>query len=187
MIKIQKRIGVFETNSSSSHSISLNITDINDLKCSLPVDNIDGEKVVTMECVEFGWGPEQFNDAYTKLSYLLTYIFTFDKFIDENNEKKLMKQLKNMNPTKYLDFLVKKQYISYKQYEYFKLLEEIISDVCDAKLIVKMNKYGCFHFGYIDHQSTDIAQKFLKRSKNEIMNFIFNPQSVLIIDNDNHY
>ena len=184
MIKIQKRIGVFETNSSSSHSISLDTRDINNLKCSLPVDNIDGEKVVTMECGEFGWGPEQFNDAYTKLSYLLTYIFTFDEYIDLD-EKKLSRQIKNMDPTKYLDFFVKKQYINYKKYEYFKLLEEIIFDICNAKLIVKISR-GFNHFGYIDHQSTHIAQKFLKRSKNEIMNFIFNPRSVLIIDHDNH-
>jgi hypothetical protein len=63
------RKGVFETNSSSTHSIT--IADSGKLQNTLPIT--DGKIFVT--CEEFGWEQEVHTDAYTKLSYLKTNIF----------------------------------------------------------------------------------------------------------------
>jgi len=59
------RKDVFETNSSSTHSISISDTD--ELLETLPV-NEDG--VVTLTGGEFGWGYEEYNDAITKANYV---------------------------------------------------------------------------------------------------------------------
>lgn len=61
------RTGVFETNSSSCHSLSINDTDI---LLDYLIPNEYGE--VTIEPGEFGWQWEKFNDAATKASYCLT-------------------------------------------------------------------------------------------------------------------
>ena len=62
-----RRVGVFETNSSSTHSISIVggefTTD------HLPIDG----GVCAIYPGEFGWDVETFYDAATKASYLLTY------------------------------------------------------------------------------------------------------------------
>ena len=61
------RTGVFETNSSSCHSLSINDTDI---LLDYLIPNEYGE--VTIKPGEFGWEWEKFNDAATKASYCLT-------------------------------------------------------------------------------------------------------------------
>jgi len=63
-MKKQIRRGVFETNSSSMHSIA--ICTRGELLDTLPVDK-DG--VVTLYGGEFGWGIESYRDAQTKASY----------------------------------------------------------------------------------------------------------------------
>lgn len=61
------RHNVFETNSSSTHSLSINDD-------SILLDTIipDEYGIVTINGGEFGWEWEKFNDAYTKASYALT-------------------------------------------------------------------------------------------------------------------
>ena len=83
-MKTVKRIGLFETNSSSSHSISIaqtlhyqttlrnslaRVDKTKILKDTLPIS--DGK--VTIVQGEFGWGEERYTDAATKASYALTH------------------------------------------------------------------------------------------------------------------
>lgn len=63
----QIRHGVFETNSSSSHSISIGTQ-----PRTQTLRVVDG--VVTIEDGEYGWGVDYYYDAYTKASYCLTHI-----------------------------------------------------------------------------------------------------------------
>ena len=63
------RTGVWETNSSSCHSLSINDTNIL-LDYLIP----DEYGEVTIEPGKFGWEWEKFNDAATKASYCLTGI-----------------------------------------------------------------------------------------------------------------
>lgn len=61
------RHGIFETNSSSTHSISLSTGQIVENTIRLE----DGKLVIYPG--EFGWEVERYNDAATKASYALTY------------------------------------------------------------------------------------------------------------------
>lgn len=62
------RRGVFETNSSSTHTIALSASDI------VTPDRIPlTDDICVVFPGEFGWGVEHYNDAPTKASYCLTY------------------------------------------------------------------------------------------------------------------
>ena len=67
----QIRRGVFETNSSSTHSISIAYG--TPLLGSLYV--VDG--IVTIHPGEFDWATETYNDSYTKASYCYTYCVNY--------------------------------------------------------------------------------------------------------------
>lgn len=144
--KTRIRHGVFETNSSSTHSISLANTEKKFCSDSLPIDKDGG---ISIYPGEFGWEQERYYDAYTKASYALTYAFA-------TGSKEIV------------------------------MLQEVIQEhtgVKDVKL--HLSEINYFPFGNIDHQSIDVCQKCFE-SKEVLKAFIFNPQSVLTTDNDNH-
>lgn len=60
------RKGTFESNSSSTHSICISSRAKG--RDTLPVEH----GCVYIECAEFGWGWEHYNDAYTKACYVAT-------------------------------------------------------------------------------------------------------------------
>lgn len=62
------RNSVFETNSSSCHSISIGESDVYDSVTP------DENGVIKLEPMEFGWEQERYNDPYTKMVYLWIYI-----------------------------------------------------------------------------------------------------------------
>lgn len=62
------RNSVFETNSSSCHSISIGKSDVYDSV----TPNEDG--VIRLEPMEFGWKQERYDDTYSKMVYLWIYI-----------------------------------------------------------------------------------------------------------------
>lgn len=64
------RKSVFETNSSSTHSISIDATGV--CEPNLSVEN----GICQIYGGEFGWEVEDYRDARTKASYCLTYIMT---------------------------------------------------------------------------------------------------------------
>ena len=68
---IKTRSGIFETNSSSSHSITIANSGI--LSGTLLVDK---KGVCRIFPGEFGWGPETYYDAETKASYAFTFAKT---------------------------------------------------------------------------------------------------------------
>lgn len=68
-MKIRQKM--FETNSSSTHSVSIAESYDHDILDTLRVDH---QGCVTVEPGEFGWGFDKFTDAPTKASYCLTYI-----------------------------------------------------------------------------------------------------------------
>lgn len=72
MKKVKKRVGVYETNSSSSHTISIASVDKQYvLDMSLIPDESDGN--IYLSGGEFGWAYEKFNDAETKANYCAEY------------------------------------------------------------------------------------------------------------------
>ena len=89
-MKRQVRRNVFETNSSSMHSLSIAKRGITEY---LHVDECTN-KVVT-EFSEFGWGYDEYNDPETKLSYLVTMIgesrncYSIEEIYETNDFKKI--------------------------------------------------------------------------------------------------
>lgn len=108
------RQGVFETNSSSSHSISIKIKPFKKDNSLMS----DFEDTITIETGEFGWGWDKYNDAYTKASYFLTYYF-------DNEDKKdmLIRVISKNCPCNTIKF-VNDEY-SYIDHQSWDILDEI--------------------------------------------------------------
>ena len=134
----QIRKKVFETNSSSTHSLS--ISDNSDYQTiSLNKDN----NIVISGIFQFGWGYEALYDFEEKMAYYY---------------------LSNREDEEAIDKLI-----------------EVVREETGAKDVI-------FHIddniSYIDHQSYDTAHNM---TYEDIKNFIFNPNSHIILDNDNNY
>ena len=152
-MKTVKREGVFETNSSSSHSISIassNKVHPTVLRNSLARINkplallntlgvIDGKVVI--EEGEFGWGYSTHSDALTKASYCLT----------DSRDNQYRKEM----------------------------LKRVIEQHCNCVV-----EFGTT-VGYVDHQSYGTSADAFT-SDEMLRDFIFNPYSILTLDNDNH-
>lgn len=160
------RVGVFETNSSSTHSICVRPQDCLG-QDTLPVDALGTCRVYPGE---FGWEEEEFDDAPTKASYCLTHL----KNVRRNND----------DSSRFNHDL-----LAYRE----RMLKEVIAEKTGAKLVVFVP--GCEDeesregWGYIDHQSIEYnggACEPAWRSKEALSDFIFNRASILRTDNDNH-
>lgn len=137
------RKSIFETNSSSSHSITIETG--GSLWDTIAPD-IDG--VIWIIGDEFGWGYDEFNDAETKANYAA------------------------------LDF-----YYCGEE-DRLNMLKEVIEDYTGYPVEIDIN-LDSNYLVYIDHQSIGTACYELY-TKEDIKNFIFNKNSILYIDNDNH-
>jgi hypothetical protein len=160
MIKVTRK-GVFETNSSSTHSIT--VADEGKLQNTLP--NKEGKIIIF--CSEFGWEYNIHTSAYMKLSYLITNIFMAYKY-DRKNPVVNIKLLPD------------------REKEWFYKVTRAVEEFTGTKLEVVPLKDDWYPFGYIDHQSANTADDVLNGTIGKIKRFIFNPLSKLIIDNDNH-
>lgn len=147
----QIRHAVFETNSSSTHSISIS----RNMKTLdfLPVE--DG--VVTIYGMEFGWDEDEFWDAPTKASYAMLYAHewsTGDAHIH--------------------------------------ILTDVIKAQTGCTEVIYAYDDGTpekdeYPWGYIDHQSAEDGRlDYLFADTETLRLFIFNPDSMLRTDNDNH-
>lgn len=158
------RKGVFESNSSSCHS--LQIVTGNFEEQNLIVD--DFENKVIVQFGEFGWGFYKYDDPLTKLSYLLTML------IECNSDCKSLE--------------------SFYELEEFEKLNSMIACHCncdgikiDSKISAcKWDERYNDHDGYIDHQSMfSSVNDFLEYYSVSAEEFIFNPAIELIIADDN--
>lgn len=150
-MKKQIRYRVFETNSSSCHSI-----------CIRKNENA----VLHITFGEFGWGYEEYNDKTTKLQYILT-------MAAEVNDWETPEDFFNTD-----DFIEINELIKTKTHFYNGI--EFVEDSFDSHNNIN---------GYIDHQSREgyhSIHDFLDWYGVSLEDFIFNPDVVLIIDNDNH-
>jgi len=170
MSKVIRR-GVFETNSSSSHSVSIRRGDI---KNSYLTVNPDDSKIHVL-FGEYGWGIDTLTSQSERLSYLCTMLIetegrkvtSVDKIYETNG---------------------------------FKEINKAIADKCncdgvcfDSQIQMKKSYDGSYYYldfdGYIDHQSCEDYSNiddFLKDYNTDILNFVFNDGVTVIIDNDNH-
>ena len=156
------RPGVFETNSSSTHSIKLIEGDTKVLSMISPND----EGVIEVMGDEFAWEYATYTDPRTKLSYLITFIFE-----DVPDNEDIESFLRNND----------------KQREYFDKVKRAVKEHTGSDLKVVKNTNSFFKYGYVDHQSAYIPHDILEGDIEGIKRFVFNPLVELIIDNDNKY
>lgn len=125
----QIRNKVFETNSSSTHSISFSARDTLEDN-TMPIDEYDGYIHATFG--EFGWEIESYYDQESKLSYLLTMAAHLNGFYFWCvNESEFEEDLKKFIET-----------------EDFKTLSDEIASYANCNGV--WIDYG---EGYVDHQS----------------------------------
>jgi hypothetical protein len=147
MVVVMKNIrrGVFETNSSSTHSISIAANTAGLYVTLMP----DADGVITLTGGEFGWGQETYYDAHTKASYC-----ALDTTNDLYLRQLLVDTIKNHTGAK-----------------------DVVFDFSDD--------YKHPNYSYIDHQSHGTSHEAFSNEQT-LKDFIFNPNSYLETDNDNH-
>ena len=154
----QIRRSVFETNSSSTHALCVEGKEMTD---NLRV-NVDDNKV-HVEFGEFGWGFDKYNDAYTKLQYVITMAFQL------NCDCKTMGEFRGTDE--------------------FREINEIVSQHCNCDG-VHVDDEIIHHrdwneiCGSVDHQSVCSFDALFKECTLE--QFIFSPQITLIIASDGY-
>ena len=166
------RHSVFETNSSSTHSLSIspNSTPIH---FNLP---LDAHNRILAEFGEFDWGYEELKSPLQKLSYLLTIVAVKELQYDSS-----------VNPQ-----------ILLANTPGFKLLDEWARGFCDGisfkNLEMVATQYGEYGRPYIafdgglDHQSSSFyssLQEFLSKTNLTIEEIILDSAIIIIIDSDN--
>lgn len=188
-MKLAIRRGVFETNSSSTHSVSvigknpehdhtLTLSDLPELE-ELKVNDEYDKVEAGFGC--FGWGPDCFNSIELKLSYALTMVAATECH----------------NIKSSTDFF---------ESEGFKMINDAIADRyhCKGVFINSDIKIGSYEYddpkrtyyyinidGYIDHSSGSDSyrslQGFLDENCLTIEDFLFNKDVVVFISNDNRW
>lgn len=163
------RRNVFETNSSSMHSISYSPKKAN---AQLDLEQVKGEyngRTIVGTFGEYGWGYDVLCSLEEKLSYVLTSIRYFDRTVDEDNVDALE---------------------ALKASKYYVWLAEMFHEYLGCKLDVQLNRDDYYTMGYIDHQSTDTLTDYIKDDedhfKMSVMQLLLDDSYTIVIDNDNH-
>lgn len=157
---IQVRTTIFETNSSSSHSVVVSKKD-RGYCYDMPVDS---KGTLIIEFGEYGWGPEVLYTPYDKLCYWMT---EYAKEFWYSSEKKSFE-------TRLQSFKGKKEIE-----DAIKTIKRLCKNVkkVDFERPFSDEIYG--GFGSIDHDSVGLVRD------EDFENLIFNNSVIIVIDNDN--
>ena len=147
---------VFETNSSSTHSISISELNDNDI---LDVLVPDEHGNIILEGGEFGWEAETYYDAESKASYAAIYTMDWAREDSERFKEILINVIKEQTGCNEVIFNFTNEYNDKSGKEWAYIDHQSVED-------------------------KDLHYMFEDPSK--LRNFIFNKQSVLGTDNDNN-
>ena len=156
---------VFETNSSSVHSLSIK----GDYD-----GNVVGAFPDTVECLlgEYGWGYDRLYYVYNKLCYAMAMVLYTEypdfRYCDQ-------------------DFVIDENVL--QELEGFKLIKKTVESKGCKELKVVIKENSCYKYGYIDHQSYEDynnLKDFLDDWNITLDRFLFDDGVSVIIDNDNH-
>lgn len=175
------RNNVFETNSSSTHSLSVKRNKSGKYDYYFPLQHNGKCPIIFGRDYDFGWGDAAYRDAYAKLNYLACMAFEC--------HNQLMYKVGRDRITKLEDVLNLKD---------IKKLNTVMKNNVKGftGFVLNSQDFGCFKassnnlylINSIDHQSWEDYKnidEFLGRYKITLENFLFNPQVILIIGNDN--
>lgn len=168
------RIGTFETNSSSTHSICIpEDASIDKLKCP--------SEFIFKDQYEFGWEIDSYNDFWSKFNYLMLI------FLDPYLEEAGIKKYENPDPNKWPD-IIDQIHLTKENTKgtIFEFLYNLLSDVSGDDLIT-FNFDVEFFDGYVDHES-EYADSFeyIMKDYDLLKKFLFSSQSCVNTDNDNY-
>ena len=159
-MKKKIRYGVWESNSSSTHSVSFSKIKLTNF--AAPTPNEDGYLYVDFG--NFGWEYRRYRDPYVKLQYLLTMV----AMLYETSEEEFYE----LDDFKMIENAIKNKIQG-----------------CEG-IRMNNGAFGTYGIdGYIDHQSCggfSCIWDFLTYYEVSLEDFIFNSDIVLITDNDNH-
>ena len=163
------RNDVFETNSSSVHSLVVHRK--YPLEYEYPDLHVYDDGYIHIPMDKFGWGYDGYIDSKVKLTYAMGMVYqteSRDKYDEDYRQ-----QLGNFYDT-----------VGYKA------INDMIKEYynCDGILVDKL-EHNVYPYGYIDHQSTEdysSLKDFLDDYGVTLEQFVFDPNVTLIIDNDNH-
>ncbi len=166
-LKRQIRIGVFETNSSSTHTLTIAgknngeyfTVDPKDVPDDPGLAALPGDNKVHVKLGEFGWECTAFNNAYDKLSYALTMVVMTECDGQSVYDSKGFNDINKLIQTKLN---------------------------CDG---ITIDNYPNGDY-YIDHQSYDYYSSlddFLNEYGVTLEDFIFDKNIIVITKNDNMY
>ena len=154
------RHSVFETNSSSSHSLVFSKKN-RGYDFDLPVDK-DGTLVIPFG--EFGWGPEVLHTPMEKLSYFVTDNAPWNVF---GEDEKIP-----------FDTLLEKKILHNQNIQ--EVMQLIYAHCPQVKHIrFKPNDSSYYPLGYVDHESCGTSRGA------EPYELIFNNGVIVLVDNDN--
>lgn len=150
---------VFETNSSSSHSIAIKGKDNNMIEV---LKNRYSGKQICIVLGEYDWGYDKLKTFEERLSYIVTMIVSCSG-------------LSYLDSTKAEDIY---------ELEGFKEVEKILKEKigCNFVVIEENNISDC----YVDHLSCYSLHEFLDKFGLTLEDYLFNDKYCVIIDNDNH-
>ena len=181
----QIRNNIFETNSSSTHSISLTNMSSDILNFEQLDSYVDpADHYIHIEFGEFGWGYDEYVDAYTKLQYLLTMIMEI-----HGNELETFNDFYNLDEFILVESIVTEHIKGCKGIHIFNDGFKRNAYEWSDENGNPIKRYWISFDGYIDHQSCEgycSLAEFLEDWEISIENFIFDENIELIIDNDNH-
>ena len=162
MTNIKTRHGVFETNSSSTHSLTLSPT-MDDMVESPVLDHESAMGFVTICSGEYGWAYETFSSFHEKASYLYTdAMIGEDDSVDQNNEYYRNTNLK------------------------LKMIADSIKEYTGLGVVFTKEEGSSYYpFGYIDHQSHGVCSQVWEEGVDGVTRFLFSMNSSFETDNDN--
>ena len=160
------RSNIWETNSSSSHSVAVHgersLTDYYDKK---------GPEVLEVHLGEYGWSGDTCDTFLSKLEYALSMVL-HTEYPDFSH---------------YDDFIVDQKVL--EDLDGYRMIMDAIRKHFNCESILICRNNGYYPYGYIDHQSYEdysSLQDFLDDWNVDIERFLFDNGVYVLIDNDNH-
>ena len=176
------RKSVFETNSSSVHSLTVKK---NDMVLKPYKMDLNYENKLVLEFGEYGWGYDTLTTVFDKLCYLLTMVGETELRNMSHEITSPHDVLKNSSGFILLENFVTQWIVDCAGIEINGLQMTIQEYRYNDSLI----KYIDLTDGYIDHQSVEdysSLEDFLYQNDTSVENLVLNDNVSIIIDNDNH-